>query len=62
MVVERANDGHGVIAFDNTGMLSDPVVEGTEVRDDTVFHAPVPEIPEVIGDCNCSSRQPCPHQ
>jgi soluble P-type ATPase len=35
----------GVVAFDNSGTLSDPVVAGTETGDDPAFQQAVPEIP-----------------
>lgn len=35
----------GVVAFDNSGTLSDPVVVGIDTGDDPAFQQPVPKIP-----------------
>lgn len=43
--IDPADENRGVVAFDNTGTLSDPVVEQADVREDAAFDAPVPEMP-----------------
>ena len=40
-----ATERRGVVAFDNTGTLSDPVVEWAAVSDDAMAETPVPEMP-----------------
>jgi Cu2+-exporting ATPase len=44
--ISGAVDPRRVIAFDNSGTLSDPVVVGDDTGDDPVFRQPVPEIPD----------------
>lgn len=41
----RGTGTRGIVAFDNSGTLSDPVVAGTDTGDDPTFQQPVPEIP-----------------
>lgn len=42
---DPATERRGVVAFDNTGTLSDPVVESAAVSDDAMGETPVPEMP-----------------